>query len=118
MKDRRDDGWRLWVIAVAGIACGGRSVEFTSIPDGRGGASGGGSGGASSTDVSSTGSGGSTTSGGGGSGGSGDPPCFGWCPPNCNHDKTAFASARIWQITDQQYVNIVRDVLGVTLAGA
>jgi hypothetical protein len=45
-----------------------------------------------------------------------DPP-----PPQpgaCNANESAFASARIWQLTDQQYVNVVRDVLGITLQGA
>ncbi len=40
-----------------------------------------------------------------------------WAPPDCNKDEPAFAPARLWQITDQQYVNIVRDVLGITLIG-
>jgi hypothetical protein len=29
----------------------------------------------------------------------------------------SFAPARIWQLTDQEYVNVVRDVLGITLSG-
>jgi hypothetical protein len=35
-------------------------------------------------------------------------------------DKTAksFAPARLWQLTDEQYVNVVRDVLGVALEGS
>ena len=41
-----------------------------------------------------------------------------WLPPACNKNEPAFAPARIWQITDQEYVNIVRDVLGITLTGA
>jgi hypothetical protein len=40
-----------------------------------------------------------------------------WEPPACNMSEHAFASGRIWQITDEQYVNAVRDVLGITLTG-
>jgi hypothetical protein len=35
----------------------------------------------------------------------------------CNPAQKAFAPARLWQLTDEQYVNVVRDVLGVTLTG-
>jgi hypothetical protein len=35
--------------------------------------------------------------------------------PPCVAEQKSFAPARIWQITDKQYVNIVRDVLGITL---
>ena len=41
-----------------------------------------------------------------------------WVPEACNKSEAAFAPARIWQITDKEYVNIVRDVLGITLADA
>ena len=41
-----------------------------------------------------------------------------WAPEACNKNEPAFAPARIWQITDQEYVNVVRDVLGITLTGA
>jgi hypothetical protein len=69
---------------------------------------------------STTGAGGSSTTGTGGSGGSVPPPCGlgAWCPPSCNLAERAFASARIWQISDPQYINIVRDILGVTLSDA
>ena len=40
-----------------------------------------------------------------------------WEPPACKPENHAFASGRIWQITDEQYVNSVRDVLGITLTG-
>jgi hypothetical protein len=40
-----------------------------------------------------------------------------WEPPPCQPNAHAFASGRIWQITDEQYVNAVRDVLGITLTG-
>jgi len=33
-------------------------------------------------------------------------------------NQAAFASARLWLITDEQYVNVVRDVLGIALTGA
>jgi hypothetical protein len=35
----------------------------------------------------------------------------------CNAGQKSFAPARMWQLTDAQYVNVVRDVFGVTLAG-
>jgi len=41
-----------------------------------------------------------------------------WTPEACNKNEPAFAPARIWQITDKEYVNVVRDVLGITLTGA
>jgi len=50
-----------------------------------------------------TGSTGST-----GTGGSGQ-----WQPEACNMAKASFASGRIWQISDEQYWNAVRDILGV-----
>ncbi len=85
----------LWAIAVMGAACGGKSrLDSTAMPGGTGGA----------------------TSGSGGNGGSDVPSC--WCPPGCNANEKAFAPARIWQITDRQYANIVRDVLGITLSGS
>jgi hypothetical protein len=37
--------------------------------------------------------------------------------PPCDPGTHAFAPARIWQLTDAQYVNVVRDVFGVTLVG-
>jgi hypothetical protein len=49
-----------------------------------------------------------------GGGGGGSPPAAG---PPCDPGAHAFAPARIWQLTDQQYVNVVRDVFGVTLTG-
>ncbi len=33
----------------------------------------------------------------------------------CDPARRAFAAARIWQLTDRQYVNVVRDVFGITL---
>src|SRR5439155_18290265 len=41
-----------------------------------------------------------------------------WQPAKCDMARHAFASSRIWQITDEQYVNSVRDVLGITLTGS
>jgi hypothetical protein len=38
--------------------------------------------------------------------------------PPCVATQKAFAPARIWQLTDAQYVNVVRDVLGIALIGA
>jgi hypothetical protein len=38
--------------------------------------------------------------------------------PPCDPAQKAFAPARLWQLTDAQYVNVVRDVFGITLAGA
>jgi hypothetical protein len=37
--------------------------------------------------------------------------------PPCDATKKSFAPARLWQLTDTQYVNIVKDVFGVTLTG-
>jgi Protein of unknown function (DUF1592)/Protein of unknown function (DUF1588)/Protein of unknown function (DUF1595) len=65
-----------------------------------------------------------TESGAGGSGpgtGSGTGGTIGadgkWQPGPCDSAVNSFATARIWQITDKQYVNAVRDVLGITLTG-
>ena len=60
---------------------------------------------------------GSPTGSGTGTGGGVDPN-GNWQPGPCAMDKHAFASGRIWQITDEQYVNSVRDVLGITLTGS
>ena len=35
----------------------------------------------------------------------------------CDPGQKAFGPARIWQLTDRQYVNVVRDVFGITLSG-
>jgi hypothetical protein len=59
-------------------------------------------------------------SGSGGSGGSGPTGTGGnteWTP-TCKAEEKAFAPARVWQLTDQQYVNVVASVLGVTLTGS
>ena len=37
--------------------------------------------------------------------------------PPCNPAQKSFAPARLWQLTDAQYVNVVRDVFGITLTG-
>lgn len=37
--------------------------------------------------------------------------------PPCVATQKAFAPARLWQLTDAQYVNVVHDVFGITLAG-
>jgi hypothetical protein len=50
-----------------------------------------------------------------GGGGSGPPPVGETAP--CNPAQKSFAPARLWQLTDEEYVNVVRDVLGVTLTG-
>jgi hypothetical protein len=94
----------MWAIVGAVCACsGGSRLEFTVIAGGAGGGSGGAPG-------EMTGSGGGTSTGAGGD--------FPIPPPSCREDRTALAPARIWQITDQEYVNIVRDVLGITLTGS
>jgi hypothetical protein len=36
---------------------------------------------------------------------------------SCDPSAKSFAPARLWQLTDEQYVNVVRDVFGVTLEG-
>src|SRR4051812_41498999 len=50
----------------------------------------------------------------GGSGGSGAPPSE---TATCNPAQKSFAPARLWQLTDEEYVNVIRDVLGITLTG-
>src|SRR6185503_7853155 len=72
--------------------------------------SGPGSGGATGTD---SGPGTGTDSGTGTGTDSGTPP-----PPTCDQSIKSFAPARVWQLTDEQYVNVVRDVLGITLTGS
>jgi Protein of unknown function (DUF1592)/Protein of unknown function (DUF1595)/Protein of unknown function (DUF1588)/Protein of unknown function (DUF1585) len=62
--------------------------------------------------------GGSTTTGPGTTTGMPDAGGTGpWQPAPCVPSETAFAKGRIWQITDQQYVNSVADVLGIRLTG-
>src|SRR5258706_38815 len=60
------------------------------------------------------GTGGSGGSGSTGSGGSGSKV---WVPPVCKMEEKAFAPARVWQLTDQEYVSVVAAALGVTLTG-
>src|SRR5262245_59094053 len=57
----------------------------------------------------------SGNAGGDTSGGASEPS--GWAAPACNPAEKAFAPARIWQLTDRQYVNVARDVLGIELVG-
>jgi hypothetical protein len=52
--------------------------------------------------------------GAGGMGGNPAEPVDPTAP--CDPKQHAFAPARLWQLTDRQYVNIVRDVFGITLS--
>jgi hypothetical protein len=68
---------------------------------------------------------GSSTTGGGPTGGTGTGTGSGggvvngkWEPPPCDTSQNAFAQGRLWLLTDQEYVNAARDVLGITLTGA
>jgi hypothetical protein len=60
--------------------------------------------------------------GGGSSGQPGEPPSgagpAGGSPgaAACNPASKSFAPARVWQLSDRQYVNVVRDVFGITLS--
>jgi hypothetical protein len=50
---------------------------------------------------------------------SAEPPAPAEVPveePTCEAE-ASFAHARIWQLTDEEYVNVVRDVFGIALAG-
>ena len=38
-------------------------------------------------------------------------------PNPCDPAQKSFAPARVWQLTDEEYVNVVRDVFGITLGG-
>jgi hypothetical protein len=38
--------------------------------------------------------------------------------PTCNPAQKSFAPARLWQLTDAQYVNVVRDVFSIALTGS
>jgi hypothetical protein len=71
--------------------------------------------------VSGGGATGGTGSGMGGAGGTPEggvvPPCWGICGRGCREDEKAFAPSRIWLLSDDQYVNVVRDVLGIALTG-
>jgi hypothetical protein len=89
----------------------------SSIPPGPTGGTGGG--GATGTD-SGPGRGGTTgTDSGTGIGtDSGTGTDGGTPPPTCELTVKSFAPARVWQLTDDQYVNVVRDVLGITLTGS
>jgi len=60
------------------------------------------------------GTGGSGGSGSTGSGGSGSKE---YVPTACKMEEKAFAPARVWQLTDQEYVSVVAAALGVTLTG-
>jgi hypothetical protein len=44
------------------------------------------------------------------------PPSTGDSGPACDPARRSFAPARLWQLTDKQYVNVVRDVLGIALS--
>jgi hypothetical protein len=105
------------LLAVGG-GCGGR-VPLDSAGGGGSFASGagGGSGGASTAAIGGTAGAGGTTPGTGGSGGIGGSSGWKGGPPPCRQDAKAFAPARIWLLSDEQYVNVVRDVLGIVLAG-
>jgi hypothetical protein len=49
--------------------------------------------------------------------GMGNPPGpAGPGAPACDPAQKSFAPARVWQLTDRQYVNVVRDVFGITLS--
>jgi Protein of unknown function (DUF1592)/Protein of unknown function (DUF1588)/Protein of unknown function (DUF1595) len=54
--------------------------------------------------------------GGPGGPGVGMPPGTVDSGPACKPTSHAFAPARLWQLTDRQYVNVVRDVFGITLS--
>jgi hypothetical protein len=88
------------LVATLAVACSGQIT---------GGAAGGGE-----TPGGTPGSTGATGGGGGGAGGSGSGGPG--AEVRCNQARTAFAPARIWQLTDRQYVNVVRDVFGITLS--
>jgi hypothetical protein len=49
-----------------------------------------------------------------GAGSAGAPPVEELGP--CNKGRTAFAPPRLWQLTDKQYVNIVRDVFDIAVS--
>jgi hypothetical protein len=59
--------------------------------------------------------------GGAGTPGVTPPGGMGSAPPPagpgaaCDPSRSSFAPARLWQLTDRQYVNVVRDVFGITL---
>ncbi len=44
------------------------------------------------------------------------PPATVDSGPPCKPTSHAFAPARLWQLTDRQYVNVVRDVFGIALS--
>jgi hypothetical protein len=106
--------WRHWLAAaaVAVTGCTGQiGVDPTQTGGGTGMTGTGGTGGPGATTGGNPT--GTTTTGGTGGVINGK-----WEPPPCKPENHAFASGRIWQITDEQYVNSVRDVLGITLAAS
>ena len=48
--------------------------------------------------------------------GTSPPPAVNDSGPPCNPQSKSFAPARVWQLSDRQYVNVVRDVFGITLS--
>jgi hypothetical protein len=74
-------------------------------------------GGSTTTGGTGTTTGGSTTTGGGTTTGGMVDPMGKWQPPKCDDQQHAFAPSRVWQLTDLEYVNIVRDVLQIQLTG-
>lgn len=89
--------------ALAIAACTGR-IDGDDRARGGGGAPGG--------------SGNPPAGGGGGAGGAGGNTDPGPVDPSapCDPGQHAFAPARLWQLTDRQYVNVVRDVFDITLS--
>jgi hypothetical protein len=39
-------------------------------------------------------------------------------PSSCKAEQKSFAPARLWQLSDAQYVNVIRDVFAITLSGS
>jgi len=103
-----------FAIATSGIALGACTGEIGSSPTDRPGGSATGTTGAGPAGGNATGTGAGT----GGATGTGGSVVDGkWQPGPCDSTQTAFAKGRLWLLTDLEYVNSVRDVLGVTLAG-
>jgi hypothetical protein len=103
-------------VAVTLGACTGQIGEDprNGLTGGTGSTTGGNTTGGNTTGGNTTG--GNTTGGNTTTGGMVDPTGK-WQPPKCDEKQHAFAPARIWQITDLEYVNIVHDVLGIQLTG-
>ena len=97
------------LVVLAAWACSGKSATNVDL-------STAGTGGSAGATTGAGGTAGSTGTGGGG-GGLPPDPGSGFDPGPCD-PSASLAPARIWQLTDDEYVNVLKSALGISLAPA